>query len=357
MNKSHVLLLSMLTLSIAIIVYPLNIQAQPQRFSDQKLRIAVLDFKAEGIPTAIATTISNMVRTDLVNSRKFLVVERGQVATILEEQGLQQTGCTDSECAVQMGKLLSAHRMLLGDVTRLDDNYYVTIRVVDVEKGVVEHAEKGSIAKDSSLDAGVSSITQKLIDRMIGEAQPLQPDTIIPARTPDKTTPQSPSLTTMIPLPKGITIGYNYFAPSNADVDQHYSNFQGLGVGYVYPFDHLFSASVNVSYTMAKDSAADTSSSFNTYQASIRAGTSLHRYLYPYAGVFAQGMWVRESGSSASANYTGFGGGLSIGMASMFYQRYGLYLEYNYSLAILMDDNSTNVGGSTLAAGLIYRYR
>ena len=76
--------------------------------ADDRMRIAILDFQADGVSKSIARRISELIRTEMINTGKYIVIERNQMNIILKEQGLQQTGCTDENCAVQVGKLLSA---------------------------------------------------------------------------------------------------------------------------------------------------------------------------------------------------------------------------------------------------------
>jgi hypothetical protein len=42
---------------------------------------------------------------------------------ILAESSFQQTGCTSSECAVQIGKILNVKHMIVGSLSKLMDTY------------------------------------------------------------------------------------------------------------------------------------------------------------------------------------------------------------------------------------------
>ena len=118
-------------------------------FAAEKMTIAIMDFQAQDVPRAEAVKISELIRNEMVNSGRYLVLERAQVGKILKEQGFQMTGCTDVTCAVQVGKLLSARKILVGTVMKFGENVAVTGRVVDVEKGVAEFGEKErAISKD-----------------------------------------------------------------------------------------------------------------------------------------------------------------------------------------------------------------
>ncbi|MFC1669260.1 CsgG/HfaB family protein [Spirochaetota bacterium] len=133
----------------------------------KKMRIAIIDFKAKGIPKSDAVKVSELVRNELINTGKFTVIERAQMKEILKEQGFQQTGCTDVSCAVKVGKLLSAKKILVGTVMKLGRKIIITGRIVDVEKGVAEFSEKGKARSNDDLDIAVENFAAKL-SRKIG---------------------------------------------------------------------------------------------------------------------------------------------------------------------------------------------
>ena len=125
-----------------------------------------MDLKAEGISERTARTVSNMLRTEFVNIGKFTVIERNQMNAILVEQGFQQTGCTDASCAVQIGKLMSARKILVGEVSPMGKSIIMTVRIVDVEKGISEYAAREKALSEETLDTAVEQITSKLVAQM-----------------------------------------------------------------------------------------------------------------------------------------------------------------------------------------------
>ena len=132
----------------------------------EKLRIVVMDLKADGVSDQIARTVSNMLRTEFINMNEFIVVERAQMDAILKEQGVQQSGCTDQACAVQMGRLMSAKKILVGEVSPMGKSMITTVRIVDVERGVSEFAATQKAANEEVLDVAVGDIAEKLAERI-----------------------------------------------------------------------------------------------------------------------------------------------------------------------------------------------
>lgn len=102
-----------------------------------KLNIAVLDLDPTGISMTDAQFLSDRLRTELFETGKFQVVERGKMNDILTEQGFQKSGCTSLECAVEIGQLLNVSAMVAGNIGRIDDIYSISIRMIDVESGVI----------------------------------------------------------------------------------------------------------------------------------------------------------------------------------------------------------------------------
>jgi hypothetical protein len=78
----------------------------------------------------------------MVTVGAFVVVERGQMEMLLEEQGFQQTGCTSAECAVEVGKLLGVQKMITGSIGKLGQLYTVDARMFDVQTGEIERVSK-----------------------------------------------------------------------------------------------------------------------------------------------------------------------------------------------------------------------
>jgi len=96
--------------------------------------LAVLDFDSRGAITAgEAGTLAERLRSYLVHTGAFIIVERGKMASILQEQGFQQTGCTSNECAVEVGRILNVQEMVAGAVGKIGARYTLDVRLIDVE--------------------------------------------------------------------------------------------------------------------------------------------------------------------------------------------------------------------------------
>lgn len=111
--------------------------AQPTRKPGEIINIAVADFSGKNVSQADASIVADFLRTELVQTSIYNVIEKANMDKILAEAAFQQSGCTTSECAVQIGKLLNVRQMVVGTLSKLMDTYYITVNLVDVETGKI----------------------------------------------------------------------------------------------------------------------------------------------------------------------------------------------------------------------------
>lgn len=100
--------------------------------------VAIMPLRGQGVDSSSSEVVSDALADELLATRKVRVMERAQMQNILREQGFQQSGaCDGSECAVEVGKLLSIDRMVVGSFGKLGGSYTLSLRLVDVQTGEV----------------------------------------------------------------------------------------------------------------------------------------------------------------------------------------------------------------------------
>ena len=122
--KNYTLMLSVLCLQL--------LRAQ---LADGKTTVAILDFEGRGINQMEAATLTDRLMSEMVSTDAVIMVERNQMAEILEEQGLQQSGCTSGECAAEVGALLGVQNMVSGSFGKLGTTYTIDAKMFSVESG------------------------------------------------------------------------------------------------------------------------------------------------------------------------------------------------------------------------------
>ncbi|MBI4977613.1 MAG: PEGA domain-containing protein [Spirochaetes bacterium] len=130
-----------------------------------KTRVGIIDFTTKGgVAASDAETIGEIFRSKLVTRDVFDVLERNSMNSILKEQELQNTGCTESSCAVQIGKILNMEYMIYGQIMQAAGSFYLTIKMIHIEssKAIISIDEKYSGVDNVIED--MSSIIKKLTE-------------------------------------------------------------------------------------------------------------------------------------------------------------------------------------------------
>ena len=138
--------------------------------------VAVLDFEGIGVSEDEARALSNRFGTEFLelSGGIYVLVERQQMGEILEEQGLQQSGCVSSECAVEVGAALGAKFIIVGSISKVGNIYSVNVKLLDVETTEVlksiSHDQMGNIGV--LLTSGMREAAAKLLG-MSSSSEPL----------------------------------------------------------------------------------------------------------------------------------------------------------------------------------------
>lgn len=132
--------------------------ASTERPPADRTNIAVMGLEAQGVSASDAGVISDILRGELVKTKAFNVVEKQNMDKVLAEQGFQQTGCTSSECAVKLGRVLNTRKIVVGSFGKLMGKNFISVRVIDVETGNADFSDdaKGDTVED--VIAGVRRI-------------------------------------------------------------------------------------------------------------------------------------------------------------------------------------------------------
>ncbi|MCK4640300.1 MAG: PEGA domain-containing protein [Candidatus Marinimicrobia bacterium] len=146
---------------ILLFVIAINIISLAQ----ESVTIAVLKLRPSGIQESEAEILTDYVRSILVEMNLYQVVDRGKMNEILKEQEFQLSGCTSTECAVEVGELLGVQKMLTGSVGKFGKLFTIELRMINIETGRIEKSSRynyeGPI--EQLLTEGIQNAIKKLV--------------------------------------------------------------------------------------------------------------------------------------------------------------------------------------------------
>jgi len=206
-------------------------------FAQEKMNLAVAEFEARNVSAMDAAAISDFVRTELVKTGSFNILERRNMEHLLSEQKFQMTGCTTEECAVKMGRLLNCQKIIIGTLTNLGGIWHITASVVDVETGKITVSERVQTDSVANLGDKSEEIARILAKRIIKpETVPLPEEELgVPVPPPTPVVPVPPAEEEKVEpsvKPKTITRGrrgnFSYTYQRLTNTEEIFTDFKDI---------------------------------------------------------------------------------------------------------------------------------
>ncbi len=159
----------------------------------KRMRIAVLELTPLKVRPELATGVTDLLITELVNCGEFDVLERTQVAQILNEQGFQQMGVTDASAAVEAGRMLNTDIVMIGTLQQFDQSLVINVRLVEVSTAKILFADR-EVAdnNDKLIDASsllIDSITARVTGKPVVRKKPQRATRQTQTKVPDDQLP------------------------------------------------------------------------------------------------------------------------------------------------------------------------
>lgn len=131
--KSKILLACLLTLSIF------------SATAEAKKRIAILPFevlseKSEHKQFGIGTM--DTLSVAMTSIPDFVMIDRGRISKIIQEQSFQKSGFTDINQSASLGKIMGAEIIVTGSIQSFDNEFRITANFIEVETGKILKASK-----------------------------------------------------------------------------------------------------------------------------------------------------------------------------------------------------------------------
>ena len=138
--------------------------------AESRERIALLEFSANNTSKSYAKIVRNQIEVSLYKTNAFDIIEREKINLILKEQGFQMSGCTDTVCAVKIGKLLSVDYVIIGSINRMGQ-FIITVKFIDIHQGVVKLADSERAATEYEVHTAINSIAKRSAKKITGSIE------------------------------------------------------------------------------------------------------------------------------------------------------------------------------------------
>lgn len=129
--------------------------------ASEKEKVAVLGLEPRDCPKTLAGAITDMLTAKIFEQHLYTLIEREQINMIFKELELQQTGCTDAACAVKIGQMLSANKIIQGNVYKMDV-YTIVVKIVNVSDNKIAGTYKSEFDSSEEIESAVDEIVDKI---------------------------------------------------------------------------------------------------------------------------------------------------------------------------------------------------
>ncbi len=140
---------------------------------ESKQRIAVFDPAISGnnFDEGAGVIIREMVSSVIVNTGRYIIIERSLIDRILKEQKFSNSGAVDDSQISQIGKLAGASKVVLSVLSSAGNKGLLSLKLIDVESAGIESQKTQLVDRSEILD-----IVMPLALEVIGE----QPTSAVP---------------------------------------------------------------------------------------------------------------------------------------------------------------------------------
>jgi len=132
---------------ICMIIATLTLSLNTQ----EKTRVAVLDFSPKGVSGDLAGAIVENLITALIDSGIFEVIERSQLKKLMKELSMQNSDDFNDKLRTDLGNLYGVELVILGSVTKIGRNITTNVRGVEVSTGIAKFAKSFTTSNEDEI--------------------------------------------------------------------------------------------------------------------------------------------------------------------------------------------------------------
>jgi len=112
--------------------------------------------------------MSDALTDQLVADGRFRVVERQQLAKVMKEQALAQSGVISDEVQIKVAQLVGARFVVLGAVAARGRGYALSLRALDSGTAEVAFSQTLRVGSDEQIEEGARRLARRLEDELLG---------------------------------------------------------------------------------------------------------------------------------------------------------------------------------------------
>ena len=218
-------------------------------------KLAVLDAVIpQSMDDSVIVPITDKIAEELVNSRKYSVLDRANVEQVLREREFQVSGMVADADIKEAGKYLGAEFVVVARVSLVDGTYFISARMINVETGAVvsqvsDQAEgRASVLIQIAANVGRKLATGTIEEVVVPEEETETVETVTPP--PDRGGAETEEPKARPKLFIGAEVGLPMFLGDMADESEAWTDYWTNAAGYFDSSLGSFGFSATLSYLL-----------------------------------------------------------------------------------------------------------
>lgn len=102
-------------------------------FTQDKPIITVLDFSTDGVSENEMKSIISLLSSTLFQTQQFTVIDVSERERLLQELEFSMSDCTDESCLLEVGRMLSAEGIVVGNLGKVGNRYILSTKLLETE--------------------------------------------------------------------------------------------------------------------------------------------------------------------------------------------------------------------------------
>jgi len=130
--------------------------------ASEKPRIAILQLERENVTDLEASIVEHFLRSSFVNAGMYQVLDRNNMDKILKEQSMNGYGILSERDVAQMGRILNVQQIVTGSLMKLNSEFLIEVRLVDVETSSIHCSRTGTCSNNRQLPVMARRMVEKI---------------------------------------------------------------------------------------------------------------------------------------------------------------------------------------------------
>lgn len=127
--------------------------------------IVVFEFDGVGVDEQTIMAATQIFRNELNATGKFSVISKGDMETMLSDQGITDFSCHDITCASNFGFTVGVERAIIGSLIMLGERVTAEVRLVSVIRKEVVFTDRFSATSLDDLDSALRKLAKAVATR------------------------------------------------------------------------------------------------------------------------------------------------------------------------------------------------